>query len=176
MSPLDIRQYGDPVLKTKAAEVGDVDDGLVRLSEAMLHAMYEAPGLGLAAPQVGVSKRFFVYDIGDGPATLINPRIVESDGEWVYDEGCLSIPGLYLEIVRPKLIHIVGYDIDGNEVSLEADELLSRMFQHELDHLDGVVMFDRLSDDERRAAMKEWRQLQLEPPPPETTKKRLRFR
>ncbi len=175
MSPLDIRQFGDPVLKTTAAEVGDIDDALVRLSEAMTVAMYEAPGLGLAAPQVGVSKRFFVYDSGDGPATLINPRIVESDGEWLYDEGCLSIPGLYLEIVRPKVIHIVGYDINGREVSLEADELLSRVFQHELDHLDGVVMFDRLDDDQRREAMRQWRQLQLEPPPPDTPKKRLRF-
>jgi peptide deformylase len=176
MSPLDIRQYGDPVLKVKTAEITDVDDSLVRLSEAMILAMYNVAGLGLAAPQVGVSKRFFVYDVGEGPATLINPRITESDGEWVYDEGCLSIPGIYIEIVRPKVVHIEGFDLDGNEVSLEADELLARAFQHELDHLDGVLMFDRLTDEERRAAMKEWRQLQLEPPPPETPKKRLRFR
>jgi peptide deformylase len=125
---------------------------------------------------VGVSKRFFVYDVGEGPSTLINPRIVESDGEWVYDEGCLSIPGLYIEIMRPKTIHIVGYDLDGNEVSLEADELLSRAFQHEMDHLDGVLMFDRLTQEQRREALREWRQLQLDPPPPDTPKKHLRLR
>jgi peptide deformylase len=176
MSPLDIRQYGDPVLKVPTTEVTDVDDALVRLSEAMLVAMYNVAGLGLAAPQVGVSKRFFVYDVGEGPATLINPRITESDGEWVYDEGCLSIPGLYIEIMRPKVVHIVGYDLDGNEVSLEADELLGRAFQHELDHLDGVMMFDRLTDEQRREAMREWRQIQLDPPPPDTPKKRLRLR
>ncbi|MCU1345927.1 MAG: def [Acidimicrobiia bacterium] len=176
MSLLDIRQYGDPVLKVKTAEITDVDDSLVRLSEAMLAAMYNVSGLGLAAPQVGVSKRFFVYDVGNGPSALINPRITESDGEWLYDEGCLSIPGIYIEIVRPKIVHIEGYDLDGNEVSFEADELLGRAFQHELDHLDGVLMFDRITDEQRREALKEWRQLQLEPPPPDTPKKRLRFR
>ena len=119
--------------------------------------MYDAPGLGLAAPQVGVQKRLFVYDIGEGPRTLVNPIISEARGEWSYDEGCLSVPGLSFEIIRPKEIHLTGYDLDGNEVSIEADELLARLFQHELDHLDGVLLLEHLDDDQRKAAMKELR-------------------
>jgi peptide deformylase len=129
----------------------------------MIVTMHEAPGLGLAAPQVGVQKRFFVYDLQDGeePKTLINPKIVESRGEWAYEEGCLSVPGLAWEIVRPKEIHLVGYDLDGNEVSIEADEILARLFQHELDHLDGVLLLDRLEKEQRKAAMRVLRDRQL---------------
>ena len=93
--------FGDPVLKTTAAQVADIDAKLVRLADEMLEAMYAAPGLGLAAPQVGVQKQLFVYDVGDGPRTIVNPTIKESRGEWTYDEGCLSIPHLYVEMVRP---------------------------------------------------------------------------
>ena len=82
-------------------------------------------GLGLAAPQVGVQKRLFVWDMGEGPRVIVNPEIVESDGEWLYDEGCLSVPGLTWEIVRPKTVHLVGRDLDGNEMSLEVDETRS---------------------------------------------------
>ena len=112
--------------------------------------MYDAPGLGLAAPQVGVQKRLFVYDLGEGPRTLVNPVISEARGEWSYEEGCLSVPGLSFEIMRPKEIHLTGYDLDGNEVSIEADELLARLFQHELDHLDGVLLLEHLDDDQRK--------------------------
>jgi peptide deformylase len=161
----DIRVYGDPVLKQKAAEITDIDGKVVRLADEMLTAMYAAPGLGLAAPQVGVQKQLFVYDLGDdtGPHTLVNPAVVESRGEWVYDEGCLSIPGLYVEIARPKEVHLRGVDLDGNDVQIEADELLARLFQHELDHLQGVLMFDRMTPDQRREAMAEWRRMQDEP-------------
>ena len=104
-----------------------------------------------------MQKRLFVYDIGEGPRTLVNPVISEARGEWSYDEGCLSVPGLSFEIIRPKEIHLTGYDLDGNEVSIEADELLARLFQHELDHLDGVLLLEHLDDDQRKAAMKELR-------------------
>jgi peptide deformylase len=103
---------------------------------------------------VGVQKRFFVYDIGEGPRTLVNPVIKESRGEWVYDEGCLSVPGLSFDIVRPKEIHLVGVDLDGNDVSFEADELLARLFQHELDHLDGILILDRTAPEQRREALR----------------------
>lgn len=172
MAGIDIRVLGDPVLKQKAAEVTDIDGRLARLVDDMLAAMYAAPGIGLAAPQVGISKRFFVYDYGDGPQTLINPVISESRGEWVYDEGCLSVPGLYFEIVRPKEIHIKGYDLDGNEVSIEADELEARLFQHELDHLDGVLLLEHLDEDQRRQALKDWRKRQLEPEAPAPKRRR----
>jgi peptide deformylase len=173
--PREIRVYGDPVLKSKAAEITDIDGKLAALADEMLHTMYGAPGIGLAAPQVGVQKRFFVYDLGGEPHTLVNPRIVESDGEWVYDEGCLSIPGLYVEIVRPKIVHVVGHDLDGNEVSLEADELLARLIQHELDHLDGVLMFDRMQPEQRKDALAQWRRLQDEPRPAERPRRRIRL-
>jgi peptide deformylase len=163
MALLDIRVFGDPVLKSKANEVTIIDGAVARLVDDMITTLYEANGLALAAPQIGVQKRLFVYDMGDGPLTLINPTVHETDGEWVYDEGCLSIPGLYVEIVRPKTVHVTGIDLDGNDVSLEADELFGRMLQHEIDHLHGVTMFERMTDDQRRAALVEWRQMQLEP-------------
>lgn len=161
MSKFDIRVIGDPVLKQRANEITDIDGALVRLADAMLDAMYEAPGLGLAAPQVGVRKRLFVYDIDDEPMALINPEIVETRGEWTYEEGCLSVPGLTWEIVRPKEVHLRGYDLDGNQVDIEADELTARLFQHELDHLDGVLLVEHLSDEQRTDAKKALRDLMM---------------
>jgi peptide deformylase len=152
VSTHEIRVIGDPVLRTPAVDVTDVDGALVRLCEEMFSTMYEAPGIGLAAPQVGVQKRFFVYDHDEDSGVVLNPRIVESDGEWAYEEGCLSVPGLSWEIVRPKTIHLVGVDLDGNELSIEADELKARLFQHEIDHLDGVLLVDHLDDEQRRDA------------------------
>ena len=160
-APFDIRKFGDPVLRTRAAEVDDIDGTLVRVVDDMLETMYAEPGLGLAAPQVGISKRLFVYDIGDGPHAIVNPEIVESEGEWAFEEGCLSVPGLSWEIIRPKEIHLTGYDLDGNEISIEADELLSRCFQHELDHLDGKLLIDHLQGETRKEAMRTVREIFL---------------
>ena len=160
MPKYTIRVFGDPVLKQRAAEVTDVDGGLARLADDMVDTMRAAPGLGLAAPQVGVQKRLFVYELPEseeGPKTIINPVISESRGEWEYEEGCLSVPGLYFPIVRPKEIHLTGYDLEGNEVSLEADELFARLLQHELDHLDGRLLLELLDDDQRKQAMRELR-------------------
>jgi peptide deformylase len=138
--------------------VTDIDDKLVRLVDEMFTTMYEAPGVGLAAPQIGVRRRLFVYDVGEGRQVVINPTIDETDGEWVYDEGCLSVPGLSWEIVRPKRVHLTGIDLDGNELSVEADDLLARCFQHELDHLDGVLLLERLDPDTRKQALKSIRE------------------
>jgi peptide deformylase len=156
----EIRIFGDPVLKTPAPDVADIDGTLVRLAGEMVEVMRAAPGTGLAATQIGVQKRVFVYDVGDGAHTIVNPQIVEARGEWVFDEGCLSIPGLYVEIARPKEVLLKGYDLDGNEVQIEGDELLGRVFQHELDHLDGVLMFERMTAEQRKLAMGEWRRMQ----------------
>lgn len=179
-SPYNIRIVGDPVLRQRAQEVDEIDGRLVKLAEDMLETMYEAPGLGLAAPQVGVQKRFFVYDlgVGDGPQVLINPVVSETEGEWEFYEGCLSVPGLHFDIVRPKLIHVTGVDIDGNEVSFEADELLSRLVQHELDHLDGVLLLEHLDEDQRKDAKRAVRELQMAAgqAPPEPAPKRSFFR
>jgi peptide deformylase len=163
MVPYEIRVIGDPVLKQKAADITEIDGKLVRLVDDMVATMYAAPGVGLAGPQVGVQKRIFVWDIGDGTGAhaIINPRIVESDGEWTYEEGCLSVPGLSWEITRPNHVHVVGVDLDGNEVSYEASELEGRMFQHELDHLEGVLLVERLDEDQARKAKRQVRDLML---------------
>lgn len=166
MSQYEIRVFGDPVLKKVAADVTDIDGELVDTCNRMLDTMYEAPGIGLAAPQVGISKRYFVYDFGDGPGVLINPVITESDGEWEYEEGCLSVPGLSWNIVRPKQIHIVAFDLDGEEVHIEADELESRLYQHELDHLDGRLLFDYLEEDQVREAKRILRERAMAPASP----------
>lgn len=154
MAPYDIRLVGDPVLRQPASEVTEIDDRLVRLAEDMVATMYEAPGIGLAAPQVGVQKRLFVYDLHDeqGAHVIVNPVISETRGEWVYEEGCLSVPDLSWEIVRPKEVHLTGVDLHGKEVSVDADELLARMFQHEVDHLDGILLLERLDHDQAKQA------------------------
>ncbi|HET9059136.1 MAG TPA: peptide deformylase [Acidimicrobiales bacterium] len=158
MAGYRIRTFGDPVLKRRAQEVTEIDGRLATLADEMLATMREARGLGLAAPQVGIGRRLFVYQMGDeSPRTIINPRIVESDGEWEYEEGCLSLPGLFFPIVRAKRVHVTGYDLDGREVSLEAEDLEAKLFQHELDHLDGKLLLEMLDQDQRKAAMKELR-------------------
>lgn len=164
MAGYTIRTYGDPVLRQKALPVEDIDGAVKQLADDMLAPMREVRGLGLAAPQVGVLKRLFVYEIPDdgrGPQCIVNPTIAEARGEWEYEEGCLSVPELYFPIVRPKEIHITGWDLDGNEVSIEADELLGRLFQHELDHLDGVLLLEHLDESTRKKALKELRKRQL---------------
>jgi peptide deformylase len=175
-----IRTYGDPVLKAEAAPVTDVDGKLVRLVDEMFESLYQSDnGVALAAPQIGIQKQIFVWDLGEGDKdVLFNPEIVESDGEWVFEEGCLSIPGLFVEIARPKTVLIKGIGIDGDEVQYEADEFEARMFQHELDHLHGVLMFDRMTPDQRKQALAEFRKLQREATEPGSAaprKRRLRL-
>src|SRR5215213_4938224 len=176
-----IRTYGDPVLKTKAAPITDVDGKLVRLVDEMFTTLLDSDlGIALAAPQIGVQKQVFVWDLEGEQQVIFNPEIVESDGEWVYDEGCLSIPGLYVEMVRPKTVLMRGIDLDGNVVEREADELEARMYQHELDHLHGVLMFDRMTPEQRKQALGEYRRLQqgaeLDPPEESGLRRRLRLR
>jgi len=163
-----IRLFGDPVLKRPTAPVTDIDGALAKLVDAMYETMYDAAGVGLAASQVGVQKRFFVYDVQDetGPHVIFNPEVVEASGEWEYEEGCLSLPGLSFDIVRPKLVTLQGLDADGNEIVVQGDELLGRVFLHETDHLDGVLMLDRLGRDERKRAMRELREQGMGVPTP----------
>ena len=145
MSAYTVRTYGDPVLGQRAREIEDIDAKLVRLVDDMIETMYDAVGAGLAAPQVGVQRRLFVYDVGDGPEVVLNPEIVETSGEWYHDEGCLSIPGLRLGITRPDRVLLRGLDLKGKHIEIEADEFLGRVFQHEVDHLDGFLFLDRIS-------------------------------
>ena len=116
-----IRPFGDPVLKSKAAEITDVDGKLVRLVDDMFTTLYESDlGIALAAPQIGVQKQVVVWDIDEKPLAIINPEVVESDGEWVYDEGCLSIPGLYVEMLRPKMVLVRGVDLNGEIIEIDS--------------------------------------------------------
>src|SRR5262249_42991592 len=161
MATHPVRLFGDPVLKQRAREVEDVNGNLASLADTMYETMYEALGVGLAAPQIGVQRRIFTYDVAEGPHTIVNPEIVAASGEWTFNEGCLSVPGLHFEIVRPKVVTLRGIGLDGNELEIEADEKLARVFQHEIDHLDGVLLLDRLDPDERKRALRTLREQDL---------------
>jgi len=170
-----IRTFGDPVLKTKASKVADIDGKVARLVDDMFDTLYTTDtGVALAAPQIGVQRQIVVWDIDDEPMAIINPEILESDGEFVYTEGCLSIPELYVDILRPNTVLVKGWTVDGEEVQIEADEFMGRMFQHEIDHLNGVLMFDRMTPDQRKEALAEYRRLQEAPQP--AARRRLRLK
>src|SRR3954454_7677645 len=154
-----LRLFGDPVLKQRAREVEELTGDLVTLVNGMYDTMDLEEGVGLAAPQVGVRKRLFTFDLheGDGPGVVINPEIVESEGEVLSDEGCLSVPGYRFEIVRAERVTMRGIDLEGNEIVLEGDDLMARMIQHEIDHLDGLLVLDRVEPDVRKEALREMR-------------------
>ena len=158
-----LRLFGDPVLKQRARVVEDIDDDVVTLVHGMYETMDLEDGVGLAAPQVGVRKRLFTFDLheGDGPGVVINPEIVERDGEVLSEEGCLSVPGYRFEVVRAERVTMQGLDLDGDELVLEGDDLLARMIQHEIDHLDGVLLLDRVEPDVRREALRDMRTREL---------------
>lgn len=134
-----IRELGDEILTKKCREIKDMTPRLKELAADMLDTMYEAEGVGLAAPQVGVLKRLCVIDIGEGPIVLVNPRIVSQDGEQEGNEGCLSVPGKAGVVVRPNHVIVEAFDADMQPFTVEGEELLARALCHELDHLDGVM-------------------------------------
>ncbi len=160
---------GEEVLRDPGVEVEAFDDELRELVEDMLETMYFAEGIGLAAPQIGVSRRVCVLDLHDednpegGRWVLVNPVIVESsDEEDKSTEGCLSIPDMEEVVARPARVTVRGFDAEGETVEVEADGLLARALQHEIDHLDGILFIDRLSAFKRRALLKKWRKSQKE--------------
>ena len=147
---LKVVKYGDPILTKRAEEVGEFDANLHKLVDDMFETMYGAPGVGLAAPQVGILKRLFVMDCSSGKdkkqkVTLINPVIETEEGEQVGDEGCLSFPGLFLEVKRPQRVVVRAQDIDGSEIRLDVMDLEARCVSHETDHLDGELFINYLS-------------------------------
>jgi peptide deformylase len=162
---LDVRLLGDPILRQRAEEVEEIDDDLRELAEEMFETMYTEEGIGLAAPQVGVSKRLFVMDIredGAEPQAVVNPVIVEHSGSERGEEGCLSLPGLIGAVERPARIVVEGLDLDGKPLRIEASELLARCIQHEIDHLDGVLFIDHLSPLKRKMLLGKWKKRQKE--------------
>ena len=154
-----IRLYGDPVLREPTATVAEFGQSLRDFIEQLAQTMYDDNGVGLAAPQVGVSDKVVVIDTSFGERegellTLINPEIIETGGECSFEEGCLSVPGIYEEVKRPSYIRIRYQDLDGVDRELEAEEYLARVVQHEADHLNGVLFIDRLSSVKRQLLAK----------------------
>lgn len=176
MAIYPIRTFGDPVLRTTCAPVTEIDGQLATLVSDMIETMYAAPGVGLAAPQIGVGRRVVVFDAGFGPKEVINPELVsaeEAEGEapfdgynteewWLFDEGCLSVPGYFWPIERPAYAWVRGLDLDGNEVEYAGDDLLGRVLQHEVDHLNGMLLLERLDRPAKKQALRELRNAALE--------------
>jgi len=169
MAIREIRILGDPVLREPAKEVGELDDEVRALAKDMLETRYLAEGIGLAAPQVGVSRRVIVVDLRDddeagvGALALINPEVVESGRKKDKGpEGCLSIPGMEEVVERPETVTVEGLNPDGEPFSMQVSGLLSRALQHEIDHLDGILFIDRLSPLKRRMALKKWQKSRAE--------------
>ena len=149
-----IRLFGDPVLRTPAAEVETFDKELRRLVRDLTETMMDAPGAGLASPQIGVSLRVFTYWVDDEPGHLINPDLDLSDELQIGDEGCLSLPDLAFETPRAMRVVAKGMNMHGEPVVISGSELLARAMQHETDHLDGIIFIDRLDTEARKAAMR----------------------
>lgn len=159
MAIFPVRTFGDPVLRMPTRPVDEIDDGVRVLVADLIETMYDAPGVGLAANQIGVSRRVAVFDAQDelGPRVMINPEIVEVSGSWEFDEGCLSVPGHYWDIKRPGFARVRALDLDGDTVEYAGDGLLGRVIQHEVDHLDGMLLVDRLGRLERKRALRDIR-------------------
>ena len=150
----DIVTFGHPALNMKSENVENIDDYIVSLTKRMIDIMYEAPGVGLAAPQIGINKNLFVFDAGDGPKVAINPKIEDLQGTIVFIEGCLSLPGYYWEIERPEFAKIYCQNLKGEPITYEGDELTGRVLQHEFDHLKGKLLLSSLTRKERKEAIK----------------------
>ena len=155
MATRKIRIDGDSVLRKICKPVTEMTPRLSQLIDDMFDTMYEANGVGLAAPQVGIVKRIVVIDIGEGPIVLINPEILETSGEQTGDEGCLSVPGMAGQVTRPNYVKVKAMDEDMNEVIYEGTELLARAFCHEIDHLDGKMYTDLVEGELHRTSYDE---------------------
>ena len=166
-APLQLRYYGDPVLRKRAEPVAEITDAEHQLAEQMLETLYATGnGIGLAATQVGVLKRLIIVDIGEDddeeyePLVLFNPQLLSSEGDIVAEEGCLSIPDVTADVKRPEKIVVEGIDVQNKSIRIEADGLLARVLQHEIDHLNGVLFIDRISGLKRRLLSDELTRLQ----------------
>ena len=151
----DIVTFGHPALNMRSESVENIDDYIVSLTKRMIDIMYEAPGVGLAAPQIGINKNLFVFDAGDGPKVAINPKIEDLQGTIVFMEGCLSLPGYYWDIERHEYANVSCINEKGEEVIYEGEDLLGRVLQHEYDHLQGHLLLKQLKRKIRKEAMKE---------------------
>ncbi|MDO8885380.1 peptide deformylase [Candidatus Oleimmundimicrobium sp.] len=155
MTVLKIREFGDPGLKEKCHKIVVGKQNLNELIKNMADTMYGAPGVGLSAPQVGILEQLFIYDVGDGLQVYINPKIVAVEGEDIDEEGCLSIPNIQVPVKRAKKVKISTLNAKGKNVTFVADGLLARVIQHEIDHLNGILILDKTDVANRRNALME---------------------
>lgn len=162
MAAMEVLIYPNPVLRKKCEPVEKVDDEIRQMAKDMAETMYVAKGVGLAAPQVGITKQIFVVDIGDELITVINPQITLSGENEKMEEGCLCFPEMTVDIERKKCARIKGLNIDGEQIEIEAEGFLARAFQHETDHLKGVLIIDHLSKVKRDLALKQFKKMQQE--------------
>lgn len=165
MAILEIRKYPDPVLKEISEPVEKIDDRVRSLVRDMFDTMYNAPGIGLAAPQIGVLKRIIILDVDSGsdqkgnPIVLINPEVVSTEGEITFEEGCLSVPDFSGDVERYEKVTVEGLSEDGDEVKIKADGLLAVALQHEIDHLNGILFIDRLGSVKRDIFRRKFRKI-----------------
>ncbi|MBU5590874.1 peptide deformylase [Clostridium sp. MSJ-4] len=144
MALRNIRTYGDELLRKKSKPVEEINHRIKVLIKDMFETMYDADGVGLAAPQVGILKRIVVIDVGEGPIALINPEIISKEGSYIDVEGCLSVPGEQGEVERPEKVRVKALNEEGKEIEFEAEELFARAVCHEIDHLNGVLFVDKV--------------------------------
>jgi len=150
----DIRIYPDPVLRKKAKPVENIDGRVIEIADRMAEAMYKSKGIGLAAPQIGVPDQIIVVDIGEGRQSFINPTIVEGNGESVMEEGCLSLPTIEVSVKRRENVLLRAWDLNGKEMRLELSGFLARVYQHEIDHLHGILIIHHVSQLKRQLLIK----------------------
>lgn len=160
---IPIRELGDPVLRQPARDVTSFDAALRKLGDDMAETMFAADGVGLAGPQIGISSRVFVYALPDDEEVRLvaNPELSQMEGSITSDEGCLSIPGPFYPTVRAERLTLTGTDVEGKPISVEAEGLLARIFQHETDHLNGKLYIDHLDEEGRKAVIAELRNIQI---------------
>jgi len=159
MSVLRIRKYGDPILRKSAQAVSRVGDGDIKLMGNMLETMYVNEGIGLAASQIGIDKQIVVLDVGQGAQKIINPQILRKEGKAREKEGCLSLPEVSIELERADCVTVQGINEEGKEIKIEAEGLLSRVLQHEIDHLKGVLIVDYASPTQKITVNKQLKDL-----------------
>ncbi len=159
MPKFEVIRYPHSILRKSCSLVERIDEDVVRIAREMAETMYRDQGVGLAAPQVGISKQLIVVDVGEGLITLINPEITIVEGKDKMEEGCLCLPGITVDVERNACAQVKGVDLDGKPVSFDAEGMLARCFQHEIDHLSGKLIIDRVSKIKRDLALKQYKKL-----------------
>jgi peptide deformylase len=162
MSKIEVIRFPNRILRQKSKPIENIDDEILKIVESMAETMYAYRGIGLAAPQVGIMKNIIVLDIGQGMVSLMNPAIVAAEGSSLLQEGCLCLPEVFVDVDRKEKIFVKGVDNEGNPVSFDAEGMLARVLQHEIDHLNGVLIIDKLSKLKRDILVRKLKKQKIE--------------